>query len=126
MHTIRGSIQRAEYVNNAGIAQLSLTVRQCGARRYTSQPIEALMAYGRGDTAHAAARRAANTIVLGGVYRINGTGLAAAGGQVWLLGVEEWGLMAPPPDSLEPAVPSSLAQMREQLLNPMHSVVAAC
>lgn len=124
MHTIRGAVMRAEYADNAGIAHLSFTLRQPGAGRFTSQPIEALMSYGSGEAAHAAAKRAADSIQLGGIYRLYGRGLAATGGQVWLMGVEEWSLVMPAPDLLEPAEPESLVRMRTRLLS-VANVVSA-
>ncbi len=116
MHTIRGRLSRAEYVDNAGMATLSMTIQQPGAGRYTAQPIEALMTCGNGNVAHAAAQRAADSLVLGGIYRVIGRGLAATGGQVWLMGVEEWQQMeaAPEPDA---SVPAALQQVRERFLD---------
>lgn len=116
MHTIRGRLSRAEYVDRAGMALLSLTIEQPGAGRYTAQPIEALMTYGSGDVAHAAAQRAANSLILGGIYRVIGRGLAATGGQVWLTGVEEWQLMEPSPLSLEASAPIPLDVSRGRFI----------
>lgn len=127
MHTLRGALTRAEYTDNHGIASLSLTLRQPElAGRYTSQTIEVLMSYGSGNAAHAAAQTAAASMILGGLYRINGRGLCAAGSQVWLLGAEEWALIAPPADTAEPAGPLTFAHMRAQLLRSAHTLESAC
>jgi hypothetical protein len=116
MQTVRGRLMRAEYINRADMAMLSLTIEQPGAGRFTSQPVEALMTYGTGSIAHSAARRAAGELVLGGLYRINGRGLSATGSQLWLLGVEEWVLMEPAPDALDATAPTSPVFMRDRLM----------
>lgn len=95
MHTIRGRLSRAEHVQKAGMAMLSITLEQVGAGGITSQPIEALRSYGNSEAGHAAAHAACASLVLGGLYAVRGKGLSATGGQVWLLGVSHWHVIAP-------------------------------
>jgi len=95
MHTIRGRLTRAEHIEKAGMAMLSLTLSQVGAGGITAQPVEALMSYGNTPIGHDQARRACASLEPGGLYAVRGKGLSATGGQVWLLGVSHWHLIAP-------------------------------
>ena len=77
MHTIRGRLSRAEHVQKAGMAMLSITLEQVGAGGITSQPVEALRSYGNSDIGHAAAHAACASLLLGGLYAVRGKGLSA-------------------------------------------------
>lgn len=96
MHVICGRLERVEFSTFGDMASLTMTIQQHGGDRYTCQTIKCLATMGSGQEAEQAAHRAMAQMPLGAHYRINGAALASTASQIWLMGVDEWRLVARP------------------------------
>lgn len=95
-HLICGRLQGVVLSIFGDSVSLTITIQQHGSERYTGQTIKCLAAIGTGPDAERAARRSVETMTVGGHYQVNGAALAAADSQLWLMGVDEWRLVAAP------------------------------